>query len=160
MIFGYVQMKAGFFDRPKVKRSMDKATHRALSKFGAFVRTRARTSMRKNRGVSKPGQPPFTHTQMLRRGVLFAYEPTRENVVIGPVQLRQGLSQNAADPVSGTVPQVLEYGGQIRIRDRKRGSNLITERIANIEARPFMRPAFDLEIKKAPRLWQNAMRPA
>jgi hypothetical protein len=39
--------KQWFFDRAKVKNAVDVGTRRVLSRFGAFVRTRAKTSIRK-----------------------------------------------------------------------------------------------------------------
>ena len=50
--------KQGFFDRAKVKNAADAGTRRVLSRFGAFVRTRAKTSIRKKKGTSPPGSPP------------------------------------------------------------------------------------------------------
>jgi len=47
--------KQGFFSREKVKRSVDAGTRKVLSKFGAFVRQRAKTSIRKRKGTSPPG---------------------------------------------------------------------------------------------------------
>jgi len=61
-----------------------------LSKFWAFVRQRARTSIRKRKGTSQPGSPPYSHVGLLRKFILFAYEPARQSVVIGPVLLREG----------------------------------------------------------------------
>jgi hypothetical protein len=45
--------KQGFFDRAKVKNAVDAGTRRVLSRFGAFVRTRARTSIRKRKGTHR-----------------------------------------------------------------------------------------------------------
>ncbi|MEO0511798.1 MAG: hypothetical protein AAF108_02760 [Planctomycetota bacterium] len=70
-----IRVKSLFFDRPAVQRAIDPARRRALSKAGAFVRQRAKTSMRKRRGTSRPGQPPFAHEGSLRRMVLFGYDP-------------------------------------------------------------------------------------
>jgi hypothetical protein len=53
--------KGSFFDRAKVKNAVDAGTRRVLSRFGAFVRTRARTSIRKRKGTSPPGGPPHAH---------------------------------------------------------------------------------------------------
>ena len=50
--------KQMFFDRAKVKNAVDKGVRKVLSKFGAFVRRTARSSIRKRKRVSAPGEPP------------------------------------------------------------------------------------------------------
>ncbi len=45
--------KGSFFDRDKVKRSVDAGTRRVFSKFGAFVRQRAKTSINKRKGTNR-----------------------------------------------------------------------------------------------------------
>lgn len=58
----FKEAKAGFFDRARVMEAVDKATKKVLSRFGAYVRTRAKTSIRKGRGrTSEPGRPPYSH---------------------------------------------------------------------------------------------------
>ncbi len=46
-----------FFDSDRVKRAAGAAARRNLSKAGAFVRTAARSSIRKRKAISAPGQP-------------------------------------------------------------------------------------------------------
>lgn len=121
-----------FFDSELVKRSMDAATRRALSKFGAFVRTRAKTSIRKRKAISAPGSPPSSHTGKLRKSIFFSYDKAAKSVVVGP--LRHG--KNAAE--------LLEHGG---------GSEGKYYR-----ARPFMGPAFQRELPNAPKLFKDSMR--
>jgi hypothetical protein len=36
------------------------------------------------RPTSEPGKPPFTHTGLLRKAILFAFDPLAESVVVGP----------------------------------------------------------------------------
>lgn len=168
------QFKAGFFDREKVKESMSDATIAALGKFGAFVQRRAKSSLRtaKNDKPSKPGRPPKSREGSLKNWILFAADGP-SNVVIGPAILNMFFFNNDRRPVNGTVPQVLEYGGQINIlevfkwgrwrradlRSKRRNAELKSRfRRVNIAARPFMNPAFDKEISKAPKLWEAAMR--
>src|SRR5690606_6172596 len=47
-----------FFDRKAVTSRVDKATRKVLSRFGAFVRRTARSSIRKRKKTSQPGSPP------------------------------------------------------------------------------------------------------
>ena len=41
----FADVRKSFFDADRILKSMDKATARAFSRFGAFVRTRSRTSL-------------------------------------------------------------------------------------------------------------------
>ena len=146
------QAAGGFFDRAKVKRAVDAATRRVLSKFGAFVRRRARSSIRARKAVSEPGQPPTNRTGVLRDGIIFAYEQSfRPNVVIGPVLTNQ--SARAHRAAQGTVPQVLEEGGEIIVKTKKQS------RLARIQARPYMQPAFEKEKQLTlPQLWKGSVK--
>lgn len=145
-----VRVKAMFFDRPRVQKAVSHANRRALSRAGAFVRTRARTSMRKRRGTSRPGQPPYAHEGSLRRMILFGYEPSRETVVVGPVGFR-----------SSDAPNALEFGGRTTVvrrrRTSRRGQRVIKTRV-RIAARPYMAPALDKERPNLPALWRNSVR--
>jgi hypothetical protein len=134
--------KGGFFDREKVKRSVDSGTRRVLSRFGAFVRQRARTSIRKRKGTSPPGSPPYSHVGLLRKFILFAYDPQRKSVVIGPTLTKAG----------SQAPRLLEYGGEVVIEDRGK------KRLARYRPRPYMRPAFEAEKSQLPALWRNSIR--
>ncbi|MBY0513082.1 MAG: hypothetical protein K2P78_04125 [Gemmataceae bacterium] len=117
--------KAAFFDRPKVKNAVDKATKQALSEFGAFVRTRSRSSIRKRKKISPAGSPPSSHVGTLKRLIFFGYDPGRKSVVIGPV---------VGGPASG-APPLLEYGG--------------SGKAGHYRPRPFMGPAFATELPQA-----------
>ena len=135
--------KSMFFDTAKVKKAVSSATRKVLSKFGAFVRTAARSSIRKRKAVSEPGQPPSSHVGLLRKLIYFGYDPTRRSVVIGPT------------PLHGTAeaPPLLEYGGRARRRGRK-GRNVM----ASYRARPFMGPAFEREKPKLPAMWRDSVK--
>ena len=135
--------KSMFFDTAKVKKAVSSGTRKVLSKFGAFVRTAARHSIRKRKAVSEPGQPPSSHVGLLRKLIYFGYDPTRRSVVIGPT------------PLHGTAeaPPLLEYGGKARRRGRK-GRNVM----ATYRARPFMGPAFEREKPKLPAMWRDSVR--
>lgn len=154
--------KRNFFDREKVTRAVDRATHRVLSRFGAFVRTRARTSIRYRKKSSRPGAPPHGHRTMmrmkkdrkgqqkpqmvspLREFIFFAYDESRKSVVIGPALLNaRGGAQ---------VLKSLEYGGPSVIFDGKKRKRVM------IKARPFMRPARDAEMSKLRQMLANSVR--
>jgi hypothetical protein len=134
--------RQGFFDRAKVKRSVDAATRRVLSKFGAFVRQRARTSIRRRKGTSPPGSPPYSHVGLLRRFILFAYDADRKSVVIGPTLTKEG----------SEAPRLLEYGGDTVVEVEGKRQRL------RYRPRPFMRPAFEQEKTRLPTLWRDSVR--
>ncbi len=140
-----LRIKELFFDRPKVKRAVDAARRKVLSKGGAFIRQTARTSIRKRKGTSKPGSPPYSHVGLLRRFILFGYDRQSESVVIGPVGIK-----------GSTAPRVLEQGGKTTATRRRRGKR--TERRVRVAARPYMNPALEKERPKLPELWRNSVK--
>jgi len=93
-----------FFDSPRVMRAVDRATRRVLSRFGAFVRQTAKTSIRKRKRISRPGEPPSSHAGLLRAFIYFGYDADRRSVVIGPTPL------HSREYRGGEVPALLEYG--------------------------------------------------
>lgn len=137
------KMKAMFFDRKEVAGAVDRATRKVLSKFGAFVRTTAKHSIRKRKAASPPGSPPSSHVGLLKRLIFFGYDTTRKSVVIGPAPLRASVE----------APPLLEYGGRARRKTRQGKSVMATYR-----SRPFMGPAFEKERPKLPALWANSVK--
>jgi len=137
------KMKAMFFDRKAVKNAVDRATRKVLSKFGAFVRTTARHSIRKRKAISQPGNPPSSHVGLLKRLIFFGYDTSRRSVVIGPTPLRG----------EAEAPPLLEYGGRARRKDRK-GKPVM----ATYKSRPFMGPALEKERPKLPALWAGSVK--
>jgi hypothetical protein len=135
--------KQMFFDRKAVTSAVDRGTRRVLSKFGAYVRTTARHSIRKRKAVSEPGRPPSSHVGLLKKLLFFGYDVGRKSVVIGPT------------PLHGTAeaPPLLEYGGKARRRGRKGRQVMATYR-----ARPFMGPAFEQEKPKLPAMWAGSIK--
>jgi len=162
-----------FFDSPAVLRAVDRARRQVLSKQGAFLRTRARSIIRPRKTASAPGEPPHSHTGILRRFLYFSFDPATRSVVVGPAKTNQVFFEGHGRPVNGTVPEVLEYGGRIRTLQvykwgRWRRADLRSKRRlvglpprlhpANIGARPYMRTALALERKALPSLWRDSVR--
>jgi hypothetical protein len=141
-------VRRSILDQRLVVDKVAQATNRALAKFGAYTRQTAKTMLRPRKGVSEPGQPPSSHTGLLRNNILFVVEPSRRNVVIGPMLLNR---------VSPTALSALEHGGPTIILRRVRNKEPEAETV-NMPARPFMRPAFEREIDRAPYLWANGLR--
>lgn len=156
------RLTGDFFDTERVMRALSKAQRRALSGFGAFVRTRSKTSIKYRKGKSQPGSPPFAHKgsgftrkrtnkrtgaitiqqkSPLKELIFFSFDSTKNSVVIGPLRFgsRPGM-------------EALEYGGAARIRfpDGK-------VKTAKIKERPFMRPAFATELPRWRALLRDSM---
>ena len=131
-----------FFDRPAVYKAMSKANKKALSKAGAFVRTRAKRSIRKRKKISKPNSPPSSHSGELRRLIFFSYDFNTDSVVIGPLLFK---GKKGAQ----TVPNILEKGGTKRYKGKPR----------RYKPRPFMKPALKEEVKEGniPKQWKNSI---
>lgn len=162
---GLYAVRQLFFDRVKVEREMDRATRKALSRFGAFVRRRDQTSQRKRKGISPPGQPPYAHEGLLRKLTFFAYDPKTRSVVIGPVPIKAG----------SLVPETLEYGGSFQgdgrvilvtnAVGRDASGRFVSGGRARVKldgtirypARPHTRPAFAAELPKAAGQFKDQM---
>lgn len=146
--------KEGFFDREKVINAVDRATRRVLSKFGAFVWRRAKSSIRKRKKASKAGQPPSSHSGLLKDLIFFSFDPAATSVVIGPTLINRPTG----------APEILEYGGEAEIRGsqfRTRQGKVVREKTTRkikIQPRPYMGPAFEAEKPGLPAMWANSVR--
>lgn len=150
-------VKNYFFDRAKVLDSMHKKNNKRLSRIGAFVRTRSKSSLRRRQSVSMPGQTPSVRSRdsfATFKNILFAASRDFESVIIGPrgiprLRLKRSTRQ--------TSPELAELGGTSRITmteiDGKwlpglRSESAPTKEVtANYEPRPFMGPALAAESK-------------
>ncbi len=139
-----LRIKELFFDRGPVIKRVDQATRRVFSRFGAFVHRSAKSSIRKRKRPAAPGQPPSSHTGLLKKFIFFGYDPGHRSVVIGPAPLGSGTNVQA--------PPLLEYGGATTVEHRGRRKR------ANYPARPFMGPAFTNEQTKLPAMWRDSVR--
>ena len=170
--------QAGFLDKPAVQRAMDRKANRAMNHFGGYCRKVARSSIRKRKAASRPGQPPSSHVGWLKGksggggvpGILYAYDEARKTLVIGPTLMNRVSFTKDGRPVKGTVPQVLEEGGEIYVlevyrygrwrradlRSRRRLAGLPTRfRRATIRPRPYMIRAFEKTKEKLPTFFQR-----
>jgi hypothetical protein len=136
-----------FFDTERVKRAADTATRKVLSKAGAFIRTAAKSSIRKRKAISAPGQPPSSHAGLLKRFIFFGYDADRKTVVVGPMRLNQKI---------GAAPEALEHGGPSTVVSGLRGKR--RKRRIRIAARPYMGPAMVKVMPKFPGLWANSIK--
>lgn len=133
------EMKSLFFDRPAVETAVARGERKALSRIGAFLRTRARTSTlrrvafkgkranvrrirdgkaSKVQESAKAGEPPRVRSRdriATIRNILFAFQPETHSVVTGPVALNTRLTGGSET----TVPGLLERGGSVNVAQWK-----------------------------------------
>lgn len=169
-----IRMKDFFFDRASVIDKMGKANARALSKAGAFIRRRARSSIRRRKGISKPGQAPSAHSTdavATLKNILFASERQGQSLVVGPVKLNQFNESLSGGSVS--IPALMEFGGTVSIvekstdrgktwrradlRRNRRSWEQFRKRRAAYAARPFMGPALEQEADNIPEAWAGSL---
>lgn len=125
MIGVRANVKEAFFDRHAVIEAIDAKTRAALIRFGSFTMQEARQSIRSRKKASAVGQPPSSHTGLLKHNIFFAFDATAKSVMIGPVLLpRTVIGKDEGVRLHGaTVPSILEHGGteirQISVRGKK-----------------------------------------
>jgi len=148
-------IKRLFFDKAAVMNQMDTRARVALGKFGALVRKSAIASVKEAPPTkhAPAGSPPFSHMAARRRAInrkrkaegrpkakpgfkglkhiLYAYDPAKQSVIIGPASNRKR---------SITIPEILEDG--------KLG----------ISNRPFMGPALEKTMPQLPALWAGSVK--
>lgn len=141
-----IKLKNSFFDRHAVVDKVEKARVTVLSRIGAFMRTRARSMLRKRKRISNPGQAPSVHTSdptISLKNVQFGYDFSSRSVVVGPIPLN---GKNGGTP----VPELLEFGGTVT----RKGKTL------HYAARQFMGPTLQKEIAAGtlPPHWKNSVK--
>ncbi|VTR92817.1 Uncharacterized protein OS=Isosphaera pallida (strain ATCC 43644 / DSM 9630 / IS1B) GN=Isop_2430 PE=4 SV=1 [Gemmata massiliana] len=152
--FSFDALKNSFFDTKAVMAAAKNEYRKTASRFGAYTRTRMKSSLRYKPGKSKPGHPPHVHRSRskytrpkkatdgttvrrqvspLKELIFFAFDHETQSVVIGPVKFG-----TAADV---KVPGLLEKGGAGTFKAGRSG-----ERKRGVwSARPFVKPAGDAE---------------
>lgn len=114
-------------------------------RFGAFVMTTAKQSIRKGK-TSKAGDPPRTkQAGSPLKQIRFAYDAVSRSVLIGPIKLSGKQTKDAL--------QVTESGGTAT--RRVRGGRRVR---VKYDARPFMMPALEKRAPELPLLWKNAIK--
>lgn len=151
-----------FFDREAVLTKANAAEVRVLSKFGAYVRRSAKSSIKTKKGASRPGTPPHSHDWYMsdpkkdikkksrkryyfRDSILFAWEPKNRSVIVGPFLF------NGQAKKSPTVPELHEFGGTASYGPRGQ------ETSRRFPARPYMRPALDKERPKFAGMFRDSI---
>jgi hypothetical protein len=129
-----------------------RANAKNLSRAGSFIRTSARSSLRRRKRSSPPGEPPSVHSRdrvATLKNIWFVFDPGARSVVVGPLKL-SGSRLEGGD--RATVPALHELGGSAFVGKRQR------RRRARYAPRPFMGPAMERELPKFEGLWANSVR--
>jgi hypothetical protein len=148
------KIKEMFFDRKGVMHAVDDATRRSLSRAGAFVRTSARSSMRRvkaNAKPSAPGSPPRARLGFIKDFLFFSYDASHKSVIVGPARLNGR---------GGEAPHVQEFGGTASITVRQ-GFGKRRRRVrvnAHYPARPYMWPALQKNLNVIPEQFRDSIR--
>ena len=136
-----------FFDSKAVTKATDKVTRLALSKFGAFTRTSARSSIRRRKAHSRPGQAPTSQTGLLKKFLFFGYDIQQASVVVGPTPLPTSKSPTG-------VPRLLEEGGRAfrditkwrRTKGGRARRQVVGQKTVSYAPRPYMGPAMKVNL--------------
>ena len=139
-----------FFDAPKIQRRVDFAKKRNFSRMGAFIRTRARSSLRRRKRTAAVGSPPSVHSKGTNlKTIFFFYDLAKETMVVGPVEFRGRQSDR-------TASNIHEFGGKARMRKTRRTGK---KRVNNYPKRPFMGPALEAEVEAGivPKVWADSV---
>ena len=145
--------KQFFFDRQIVIDAVGRASAKNLSKAGSFIRRSARSSLRRRKKVSPPGEPPSVHTQdrvATLKNIWFVFDPAQRSVVVGPLKLNGSRLEGSNRQ---TVPSLHELGGTAVVGGRRK-----RKRRAKYAHRPFMGPAMERELPKFAGLWANSVK--
>lgn len=173
------EFKAAFFDSEKVRRHLEIADLKAQSKIGAYIRTRARSSLRRRKSTSSPGSPPSVHSSdgvATLKNIRFGYDFKTKSTVVGPVGLNTVDKLNGRS-ARGIAPKLHEFGGTRsvlevqwpdgrwqRFDNRRKFGDYTTWpkrwRKAKYPPRPFMAPAMRAEAKRFPGFFVEAMKAA
>ena len=166
---GMVRVKSMFFGSESVMRAVDSATRRAMSKFGAFVRRSAKSSLRLARKMTLADMTPEQRE---------IYGPGRDAkgkvTPAAPKWMWPSVSSEPGDPpklhirpLSINPLRKLIFFAYDRfeksvvigpLRFRTGGAEKLEHGTAGYESRPFMGPAMERERSKLPQLWKNSVK--
>jgi hypothetical protein len=166
--------KGSFFataniDRPMVVREVGRKMAAVLNHFGGLVRKIARNSIKRRKKSSQPGDPPSSHTGLLKKFIFYTFDRVRKSVIVGPVKLNARSALNLGANVR-TIPETLEYGGNVvrteylskitgtwkpltsshSAKRVARWGRPTRKRTVTIAPRPYMNPAFNVALPRLP----------
>ena len=139
----YTRRRARSSIKPRRQKSIAELSPEEADSFKIAKRIaqqKGRPAPKRPLEASKPGQAPRSVTGVLKRGIEFAAEPDRDNVVIGAA---------IANATGREAPEVLEYGGRSTFT-----AGPDQGRTISIAPRPYMHPAFRSSLDSIPELFQ------
>jgi len=179
MAFDFGAIKRTWFNGDAVMRKVTAGRKRGLSRIGAFVRQRMRTSIKRRKKSSPPGEPPSAHQGAIKL-IFFGYDERTESVVVGPIRVSTPKTQTIG------VPPLLEKGGDVSrsvalpralggsrvvsarqkeaFRRKVRDGSLIVPtpgravKLYHYRGNPFVAPAAEAERPKFPQALRDCMR--
>lgn len=132
--------KAVRFSMRKARRKklseMSKDERRRFHSRAEYARLHGRPTPKRPYMPSAPGEPPRTRVGLIKKMVLYAYDPDNKSVVVGPAALPGGTG----------APANLEYGATI---DTTNGR-------VRIAPRPYMQPQLEVFAPQMPRFLAEA----
>jgi hypothetical protein len=169
-------IKKMFFDRAAISGAVDKATRSVLSKFGAFVMTASRRSIKPAKQMTL-AEMSIEEQQLFKRRAAIAKaqgkpRPKRPRASSKPGQpprsqlgiLRRfilfGYDTEARSVVVGPARLNGVKGGPDALSALEEGGNSRNAKGKSITvaARPFMGPALEREKPKLPAMWANSVK--
>lgn len=119
----HVRVDKLFFDRAKVIKMIGIRNAKAMSRAGAFIRRRSQSLLRRRKRASRPGEPPSVHAPAgekfkTLKNIHFEYDKYYERLVVGPHKISTKSNQDVI-AAGKTVPQILEFGGSVTVREEK-----------------------------------------
>ena len=177
-----MKLKHARINPTRLARAIERAKPSVTRRQAGLLRKTAAFSIKSRKKPSTPGQPPHSHAGTLRRLLWYDYDPSGDGAaVVGPAKSNQVFFGVDGKPVRGTVPNVLEFGGEIRILEVQtsgppgtsapwhwRRADLRSKRRlagkpkrlrkVKIAARPYMEPALDKSKRLLPGFWAGAVR--
>lgn len=168
------KIKSMFFDREAVLSQVEAARRKNLSKLGAFIRQRAKSSIKPARQMRLSEMTEEQRKAYRRRVALAQHygwpkpkkprasskpgEPPRSHTKRLRKFIYFGYDPAAKSVVVGPVgfrnsraPEALESGGTATVGKKQK-------RTVTIHRRPYMAPAMRAELSKLPPLWADSVR--
>ena len=161
------EAKGNFFDRKAIVDAVGKANARVAMKQGGLVKTIMKRSMRRKKGPAPAGQPPHAHEGQLRDLTFFAFDPSTQTTVVGPIKLDAGNAAEIQDK-GGMVPVVGIYSRSGKFIPAyalsaagRRGAMAkakFVKVMREVQPRPFSVPALQSAKSKLAEQWQETVR--
>lgn len=128
-----MSIKFKYIRDPTLDRRFKRTDRRWKFRSAAYVRTAAKRSMRKRKGVAPAGQPPSRHQGGLARGLRFVVPDSGPAVVYVEKRYGQGGGRHVHSPIG----RLTEFGGatMVTYREARRSE------LRNYKRRPFLNPA-------------------